>query len=802
MRFAVVLLLAFLGSLPAVAQLLQFGRRTPLTNTRYGPVEGSPTLISNGEEAFLLTSSSGNVWIAKLVEGLPRARRLISRGSWGPVDAVWTGTHFLLAASTDRGIEGLLLDRNGEPVGTSFRIVASAARPNLAWNGTTALMLFNAEWSYQAAPPVRAIALNANGQPVRPSELVASSATSHAVATNGVSFAAVATSATAVAFTTFNASGAVRATSIRNGLERADRQAAIASNGSEYLAVWSTASGRVSACTLVPDAPTTEPVVVEETGLNETGAPSLVWDGARYLLSYRTGVESAVRMLALDETIRTAYVDAADARRFTSTAALAIGSRTLVAWVARDSTLRLRDSADPGGEPVSASYGAVSQELVATATSAQGTLFVWREWLGGYTLHAGIRTAAGGWSERPILINADGNVSVIAASDGEEFMVIAADKSGRVAIRLSVNGRVLGVPARFTRSDVYPQSVVWTGLRYVIAGTHVSSNFLYKSTIFVAPLDPSGNLGSVAFVPPALFEGNAWNAHLASDGNGFMLAWLETEPIYCSGGYCGPEEPRSIVAMRRFGASAEILDQSPLLRLGPDTSPYPAGLFWTGFEYILGWGSDKEELRIGRFSADGQQIAPPTVVNANAWITGVTPSGLALVTWGEPETELTAITTFDRGHIAPAAVLHDAAVWSRVVPLADDRIAVVGNVPQFGEPHQGASRLLMAIGAFSRPGAEPAAPSLAGRMNGRDVILEWNEATPGVNGYRIEYRLPGGSWNELDRWLSADTTRTTVRLPVETTQASFRMRAWSDGGTSAYSNAVMVGGSARRRAVR
>jgi hypothetical protein len=84
---------------------------------------------------------------------------------------------------------------------------------------------------------------------------------------------------------------------------------------------------------------------------------------------------------------------------------------------------------------------------------------------------------------------------------------------------------------------------------------------------------------------------------------------------------------------------------------------------------------------------------------------------------------------------------------------------------------------------------------------GREVTLEWTVPPGAVNGYRIEYRIGDGSWNELDRWLAATRRTTEVRLPAGTARAAFRMRAWNDGGTSAYSH-VVTNGAAKRRSVR
>lgn len=80
--------------------------------------------------------------------------------------------------------------------------------------------------------------------------------------------------------------------------------------------------------------------------------------------------------------------------------------------------------------------------------------------------------------------------------------------------------------------------------------------------------------------------------------------------------------------------------------------------------------------------------------------------------------------------------------------------------------------------------------------------IEWTPPPQPVIGYRVEYRVSDGSWNELGQWFDAHETQAFWTAPLQPgVTYAFRVRAFSDNGTSAYSNAPVIF-TAKRRAVR
>jgi hypothetical protein len=71
-----------------------------------------------------------------------------------------------------------------------------------------------------------------------------------------------------------------------------------------------------------------------------------------------------------------------------------------------------------------------------------------------------------------------------------------------------------------------------------------------------------------------------------------------------------------------------------------------------------------------------------------------------------------------------------------------------------------------------------------------------------VAGYRLEYRIGEGSWNELDRWFDTDDDGITLSWQLrQGVPYQFRMRAINDAGASESSAPVLLNVT-RRRAVR
>jgi hypothetical protein len=73
------------------------------------------------------------------------------------------------------------------------------------------------------------------------------------------------------------------------------------------------------------------------------------------------------------------------------------------------------------------------------------------------------------------------------------------------------------------------------------------------------------------------------------------------------------------------------------------------------------------------------------------------------------------------------------------------------------------------------------------------MIVEWSAPPEPVNGYRVEYRVDDGLWNELDFWFDARSRSLAIR-PWRTgpVRYQFRVRAVNDAGFSPYSNPATV----------
>src|SRR6185369_14805074 len=99
-------------------------------------------------------------------------------------------------------------------------------------------------------------------------------------------------------------------------------------------------------------------------------------------------------------------------------------NKTYAAWKGLSS---IHASPLPFPNPVDMmSFSASSQQLLATAASADATLAVWRETLEGrISIRAGVRKRDGSWREREIAPN--NGFNIIAASNGQSFVIINSD---------------------------------------------------------------------------------------------------------------------------------------------------------------------------------------------------------------------------------------------------------------------------------------------------------------------------------------------------------------------------------------
>jgi hypothetical protein len=299
---------------------------------------------------------------------------------------------------------------------------------------------------------------------------------------------------------------------------------AIASDGLDYLAVRTAQEGPVAAIALSHGGVVSEPRTVTDAAAQETGAPSLIHLAGEYVLAWRSGRGSEVRVVHLSGATPVLSETPITAQRFTYTSLAAFGGRPFLAWMTSAFAVHLRDLSNAADSGASVSYGAADQEILASATTFAGTLFVWSEFVDGEsTLHGGVRSLAGDWSERPLLARSR---RALAATNGSDFLVVARDDADWYSIRVGSNGRLLAPPTRLVPASSTITSVAWNGSTFVVAVS-------LRTSAFAAPVDGTGALGSSSALQPERSGLIPFAIDLASDGTSVVAAWLEPEPYYC-----------------------------------------------------------------------------------------------------------------------------------------------------------------------------------------------------------------------------------------------------------------------------
>jgi hypothetical protein len=97
---------------------------------------------------------------------------------------------------------------------------------------------------------------------------------------------------------------------------------------------------------------------------------------------------------------------------------------------------------------------------------------------------------------------------------------------------------------------------------------------------------------------------------------------------------------------------------------------------------------------------------------------------------------------------------------------------------------------------------KPDAPRLTGVVRNGRVELDWTAPPQEIAGFRLEYRIGDGAWNEFDRWFDEDDDDVAIGWQLrQGVPYQFRLRAISDAGASDYSAPVLLNVT-RRRAVR
>ncbi|MFP5246939.1 MAG: hypothetical protein ACLGH0_09615, partial [Thermoanaerobaculia bacterium] len=673
MRKFILLFLLLAISAPAMAATFALGDPFPLTNTRYGTTSGEPLLTTNGTDLVLFWKSGAYVRVTRLVDGERRGGRAVLEAP-NAFTAIWTGTRFLVVTPVQRGaafdIIGRFVSAHGEPLGDAFTILTEATNPRLAVRGGTLLLLA------QHAENVRAHKLDAAGQVLASHTVYRDVPTTSALAAYGNGFAVLLTTADGVLVARLDGDGKLLDRTPVGTLSAGSQPGtAMATDGTNAVAVWSDPpSGALTALRILGNGTIETPLNIEshDGAIATMGRVSVVWTGSSWAISY-PGMRGFT-----DRFLRVTYVDADIRRNLGEQDAVGanaspamLGGRTLLARAATNGMIVLRElPLDPAATDEVVSYAASSQVLLATASSDDALLVVWRESADGQTaLHAGIRERDGHWSERQIGSGAASSFNLAAAGDGG-FLVT----SGTTGHFLDHRGRLLDtVTLPFVATGL-----TWNGSEYVLVGPK-------KGVLTAQKVSPSGVLSPLVQFPIDFMTDSA---RIAFDGTNYFLMWgiQEPCPVLCieSGPLLG----------QLLGPELQLLGNP--IELGGRT---PGEVVFDGTDTVA-VVPDEDGLTAVRVSKAGtirSRIAVPA-------------SGYVMQTHAVPVAGGVAVAwrLFDDNKVGAAFVTSGGAqtlpMTDRVQlstpvlagALPDARFAALFTRPQLDAPHHGSSRIHMA----------------------------------------------------------------------------------------------------------
>jgi hypothetical protein len=785
-------------SSPVFTEPTNFGAPFPLTNTRYVASGGVPKLVSNGRDLYLFWTDGERIRASRYERGNPRVGRAVMQAPQSsgdhPFDVAWNGTQFLVVAAIANAnpprVEGQIVASNGVPLGSTFTIVENAYSAYAASNGRETLLVYN------APDGLRAMLLGPDGLPAGEPVLISNGGTGIKLIKNDNGFALLFGDGGGMHFVTIDRQGKVSSESSRRAAH--GFISALASDGRRHLAII-TEQTEVRAYLVDEQGRFTSAVLlhtnVSAPALDHALEANAAWNGSAWMVTLLIAGPALgeLHVLELDaEVTREVSRERRDSHTHSSSL-LAAGSRVFTAWRPRNGP-PVTPASTPSRAPIGitelplsngheiAAYAPSQQKLLATAASADATLVVWRDRGDGRdALRAGVMRRDGSWTEREIAPHVTDHV--VAGSDGREFIVVYEHDFNGAVIRLDSNGVPVGAPVQTER--LYAEDITWDGRKYVI------STFAPR----VRTLTPEGVLSETREV---LQEGAVETA-IASNGDGFFLVWSRAGLIICT---C-PPAPQDLagIALRADLSAAET---APRL-FSDDDGPVTPNVVWDGHAYVVVWGSYKGVFASRVSMTPGVQSLVHTVAGGEASdVSAVAIAGGTAILWREWNSGLHRMRFLHRdGTLSQTITLNnDRNAALLLERRGHDALAYLYSAPQDGEPHHGASRIMMRIGTSTPAPSAPDAPQLAGTFRGRrSFLLEWTAPAEPVSGYRLQYRLGNGLWNEFETFFGPET-RTFTYDTQAGVEISFRVRAIGDGGAGAYSNAVSVPLPPRRRAVR
>jgi hypothetical protein len=783
--------LVLLSAAPLLAQPFT-GKPFPLTNTRYGAMEGNARLVTDGHSTLMFWSTLDQIRVTKIVDGERRGGRAILE-SWpgADFDVVWSGRHYLLATyDLDGGSPGAvrvrLLDANGDPEGSGFKVAEEGTDPRIATNGETMLVLYGARQS-----SLRHSVIAADGSVKMPARLLRHVAEgAYYVASNGSGFAAVAGTQSGTHLLLFDGEGnVVSETMLAPWL---NRDLAIVSNGRDYFVTWSNGNA-LQGVLVSADGDISRPLIVDPSWPYGGPRHATAWSGDSWVVAYRPW-DDGLRFTWVDASVRSVIGIERGTWAAFAPSIVNAGGRLTVLWKT--------SSYGPGMAVVSqlplpatgsgdvATWGAAEQQLLATASGSDSTLVMWSELVDSErTYRVGVRTRNGEWFERSLGAAPDSG-RVIAAGNDDDFVVVTRAglwNSPTIAHRLDSRGRLLST----TEIPFAVRAAAPRGDDFVLAGQRDREGV-------IATFSKSGVLS-----PPVKFVDDAGSGYMAVavSGTTTLVTWTVRPqcPFACPA-------PDNQITVLRLDSALRPLEQPRSIGSSEFSG---AKVTASGNEFVLAW-SESDKLRTIRIPVTGDWQGDAWSVTRGMSVRGAdvlaTPAGVVYA-WQTYDLTRSAfhllpgngeIAGPDRPPVLSARRI-DLSPLLAVLPNGD--IGLFATAPNLAAPHHGARRVMMIAASFTGLGTAPDAPRLTASRTGGPIRLEWSAPPQPVNGYRVEYRIGDGSWNELDEWFTANDLVKT--LPWQQPVVAFRVRAFNDAGASDYSQVAAVGtGVGKRRAVR
>jgi hypothetical protein len=770
-----ILLGSMVAATPATAQ--SFGEPFAAANTRYDIAIGKPRLAANARDFFLFWSTERKIRATSLAQTAPRAGHVVLDTS-GAFDVAWTGEAFLAVSSrriredsNDAHIIGRLLDAEARPISDELALAEHGREPQVAAGPEAIVMVYRGTGN-----DTRVLVLGPRGESTgAPSWKVPLGGTGYAVAGNDDGFMIAISNANELRTITLDRQGRVLSEYVLPRPTNAFRQVALATDGTRFLMVWSNTQDEVAATTVDRNGSFGTPLVIQNVPVP---APTVAWSGTGWSVCYESphfSVQSGTRVVQLDPAAqRIIATEESGVEGSKNPSVAAVNGRVMAAWNPARGASAVAELPFAANAPRVATYAATQQTLLTAVSSDDATLMIWREQSeDGSSIRSGLRTHAGQWTERELTTGYE----AIAASDGEQFVVIVERDSRHELIRLDRKGRTLGSP------------IVLPGARFAIAWN--GTNYAIVSDMNGMLLSPSGVLSAPVAIPNVQPSFNGKLA-LASNGDGFLLVGEEFDCQFLLCGSSGIYGMRLNAGLQRVEKGDIPIETNPGLL---------AGVTWNGSEYVVAWRPDNTGIGTARVpAAAGSPVnvaRPPTDILARGVasmhdgtiaIVGST-GGLGRVALLENDGSIAQTFDVDGSTMTGTPFLTE-------VPGG---IAYVASSVQDAAPHHGTSHVIMAI-ARSSITPPPHAPHVHARLINGAVLVDWSASAGTLNGYRLEYQADGGSWNELEEWFAAGSHHRAIR-PSFGTDFAIRMRAFNDGGASAYSTPVFTK-PIRRRAAR